>query len=106
MLDVRADLFIATDIEIATIGSIRYDIPAKGGVPAAYRVSFPIQVSDGRDEPAAVELMNYFGPFVMALSLLNRPENTTKRLPSQPGEPPVNEIVFDARTVGQRKESN
>jgi hypothetical protein len=106
LFPVRADLFLMTDRDIATYGTVRYKMPAAGGVPTNYEVSFPINVDDGRGEPAAIELMYYFGPFFLALSLLNRPDSSTRRLPSAPGSPPMNEIVFDPRLIGQRKEGN
>lgn len=106
LFPVRADIFLLTDLDIATSGTIRYEVPAAGGVPVSYKVSFPVQTNDGQDDSAAAELMNYFGPFILALSLLNRPGTTTRRLPTPPGATPINEIVFDPRSVGQRMENN
>jgi hypothetical protein len=104
--EVFADLFFSAGDSILLVAMLGYELPASGGTAEHMRVTFPTQIDDGKDDACAIESMNYFGVFLMSLSILNRPGTRVRRLDEVDGQPPMNEIVFDARVVGQRTDAN
>jgi hypothetical protein len=106
IFNVGADLFVMNERGFGYAGQIGYEIPTTGGTLTPVGFEPPHGLPPDRYSDAFREMLEMTFPFIFALSLLNRPDSSTRRLPSAPGSPPMNEIVFDPRFIGQRKDGN